>query len=365
MGRHKRSQSGYKARVAKKQGPTIKSRAAQNAIERFGVHSRIFGAFEAGASHAHIMQTYGVTNRTSKRLKKRWRSGADAHRVSGTGKLRKTTARTDRRIVNIAISAHSPTAEEIAEEMRAHFEMKLTPKTIRQRLGEAGYARCVRAKKPRVDEKNRKRRLKWAKLHLHWTLDQWKTVLWSDESSFFFRFKDRPMVWRRKHEKFNPRCLAGTVKADKKKLMVWGCFAWDGLGLLCQVKGIINGPIYKKILQTYMIPSGERLFQGSDHFIFQDDNAPVHSPAKKFLDEKDFTRMVWPAQSPDLNPIENLWFLLDQQMKGRKPRTADEFFQIIQVAWNDFTVEKCHHLVESMHHRCTLVIKAKGYSIDY
>ena len=146
--------------------------------------------------------------------------------------------------------------------------------------------------------------------------------------------------------------------------MVWGCFAWHGSGKIVQLRGNINGDIYKRLLVHHMIPSAKQLFPVGG-FCFQHDNATVHSPSNAYLDKKEFQRMVWPPQSPDLNPIENLWFVMNESMKDRAPKNDDEFFTLIREAWKKLSVEKLHNVVESMHHRCSLVIKAHGYPIDY
>ena len=69
--------------------------------------------------------------------------------------------------------------------------------------------------------------------------------------------------------------------------------------------------------------------------------------------------MRWPAQSPDLNPIENLWSELNRKTKNRKPKNEDELFQILKTAWNEINDEYLKKLVESMGSRCKAVINRR------
>ena len=73
------------------------------------------------------------------------------------------------------------------------------------------------------------------------------------------------------------------------------------------------------------------------------------------------------AQSPDLNPIENLWNHLDSQVRKRKPvpRSKQELIEVVQDEWRKITIETCHHLILSMPNQIKAVIKAKGGHTKY
>src|SRR5262249_8531840 len=163
---------------------------------------------------------------------------------------------------------------------------------------------------------NIKKRLQFAKDHEKWTTDQWKDVLFSDEAQFTLHWKGQRLVWRRKNEKYHPQCLQSSVKHDKK-INVWGCFSASGVGDIYRIQGNMNAKMYKNILIHQMIPSATRLFNGKE-FFFQHDNDPKHTSkiVKNYLKYKRITVISWPSQSPDLNPIENIWAEINRKTKN-------------------------------------------------
>uniref|UniRef100_A0A3B4CHW9 Transposase Tc1-like domain-containing protein n=1 Tax=Pygocentrus nattereri TaxID=42514 RepID=A0A3B4CHW9_PYGNA len=156
----------------------------------------------------------------------------------------------------------------------------------------------IAARKPLLRTSNKQKRLVWAKEHKEWTLDQWKSVLWSDESKFeIFGSNHHVFVRRRKGERVDSTCLVPTVKHGGGGVMVWGCFAGDTVGDLFKIEGILNQHGYHSILQRHAIPSGWRLVGPS--FIFQQDNDPKHTSrlCKGYLTKKEsdgvLRQMTW------------------------------------------------------------------------
>ncbi len=148
--------------------------------------------------------------------------------------------------------------------------------------------------------------------------------------------------------------------------MVWGCMAASGVGRLHIVDGMVNATKYIKILESYMVPSVQQLFHG--RFKFQDDNAPCHRAklVTSWKKKHKITTLDWPAQSPDLNPIENLWHKVALEISKRHPTNKRELIVSLIAAWNRvITHELLVKLVHSMPLRCRQVIKNKGWPIKY
>ena len=122
---------------------------------------------------------------------------------------------------------------------------------------------------------DQKKRLEWALEHRQWTVEQWNKVLWSDESPFTLRYGGKARVWRLPNERYDTKCLQGTVKHDKK-INVWGGFAANGVGCFRRIIGIMKKKMYLEILEDSMVPSGNKLFP-EGKFIYQRDNDPKHA----------------------------------------------------------------------------------------
>ncbi len=106
--------------------------------------------------------------------------------------------------------------------------------------------------------------------------------------------------------------------------MIWGAMSSTGVGPLCFLK-TCTAPVYKDILEHFMLPSADQLFKDAD-FIFQQDLAPAHTAksTKSWLNNHGVSVLDWPENSPDLNPRENLWDIVKRKMRNKRPKNADE-----------------------------------------
>jgi DDE superfamily endonuclease len=179
----------------------------------------------------------------------------------------------------------------------------------------------IAAKKPGLSAENVAKRLAWAEKYKDWTVEDWKKVIWSDESSIWIGVNPRRQwVHRPKGERFNSRYVKKTFKSAQVKVMVWACFTGERVGplIVCD-EGGIGADEYEEILYDGLFsliddilepPEDPDTIQVADEntFLFMQDNALCHKAEEvlELLAERNIPVMEWPPQSPDLNPIENL-----------------------------------------------------------
>ncbi len=223
-----------------------------------------------------------------------------------------------------------------------------------------------RATKPLLNQRQRQKHLTWAVEKKNWTVAQWSKVLFSDESKFCISFGNQgPRVWRKSGEAQNPCCLKSSVKFPQS-VMIWAAMSSAGVGPLCFLKSTVNAAIYQEILEHFMLPSADKLYGYAD-FIFQQDLAPAHTAkgSKTCFNDHGVTVLDWPANSPDLNPIENLLGIVKRKMRDTRPNNADDLKAAIKETWASIPPQQCHKLITSMPRWIEAVIKAKGAPTKY
>lgn len=151
--------------------------------------------------------------------------------------------------------------------------------------------------------------------------------------------------------------------------MVWGCITPDGVGPIVRIEGIMKKEDYLRILEENLPLALSKMPDRPENVIFQHDNDPKHSAkiVKEWLSSQIFGVMEWPAQSPDLNPIENLWAYLKRRLAGyaEAPKSINELWERILAEWNQIPVDYVSNLYTSMPKRLILLKKSKGYWINY
>src|SRR5581483_11071071 len=227
-------------------------------------------------------------------------------------------------------------AEIIQKDFIESSGKEVSKSTIRRTLYEMGYHSRTALRKPHVSEPNRIIRLNWACERCFWSLNSWKKVVWSDESRFTLFQSDKKIhVWRLPKESHDVNCLVPTIKHGGGGIMMWGCFSWHGLGPLVRIDGRVNSERYiQEILGYHVVPFLERFEEEIGEYLFQQDNAPIHTSVRirTFMEEMEIPQLPWPGQSPDLNPIEHLWDELERRIRAKTvhPKNLGELEVFLQ-----------------------------------
>lgn len=286
-----------------------------------------------------------------------------------SGRPKATTESEDKFLRVNSLRDRRLTGQQLQAQLNSGHSTQVSVSTVKRRLRAAGLTGRVAARKPLLRRQNKTKRLAWAMKHRHWTTEDWKKVLWTDESKFqIFGSSRRIFVRRRVGERMVPQCVTSTVKHGGGSVMVWGCFAGSRVGDLYRVRGTLNQNGYHSILQRHAIPSGMRLI--GQRFILQQDNDPKHKSklCQTYLRKKEqdgkLENMEWPAQSPDLNPIELVWDELDRRVKAKQPTSATHLWELLQQSWEELSEEYLISIVERMPRVCAAVISAKGGYFD-
>jgi transposase len=312
---------------------------------------------------SEIGNIFSIHKGTVSKIIRRYKARGTISPIKRGGHARKTTPQLDRLIKRSAMTHPRWSASKILADVG---HPNISRSTIKRRLTEFGLPARRPARKPYVSVKNRKLRVKFAQEHLNWTTDQWRKVLWSDESKFNLFSSDGIKYVRRPiGQRYNPKFMVPTVKHGGGSVMVWGCFSGYGMGPIHKIDGIMDRFVYKDILAEEMLPHGkENMPRG---WIFQDDNDPKHRShfVKDWIKSKKVKVMEWPAQSPDLNPIENLWDVVERRIRSENYANIHEFWNAIEKSWKSIPMTVIDRLIDSMKRRCEAVIKNFGYPTRY
>jgi len=253
----------------------------------------------------------------------------------------------------------------------------ISARTIHRILRRRGYKPCKPTAKPGLTKEAKLARLKWCLDHKDWTLEDWKNVIWSDETSVTWGGqRGRIRVWRKESEAYNHHCIRRRWKGFKQ-FMFWGCFSYDKRGpchiwedetdkekeeakewlkkknaeleLICKEEWELTTPMrrlritrnfrgtkpkwrwcektgklerkasrggidwyryYRVIFEKKLLPFTKECEATRPNTIVQEDNASCHAHKHqgRVYNFWKIIKMLWPANSPDINAIEPYWF---------------------------------------------------------
>ena len=281
--------------------------------------------------------------------------GSVEHR-GGNGRPRKITASNSIVIGQWLRRNNELTSKEIAKKLFQTRNLNVSRWTVLRQLFRMGYKSTLPRATPMLTKEHKERRIQWAQQHLD---DNWNRTIFSDESSFQL-FRNTVRRWSK-----NSRKEVKRIPKNRQKIMVWGAISVKGQIGFHSFRRTMDGPYYVEILEDNLIGEARKKF--GCRWRLQQDNDPKHTSriAKDFLEQEVPETIDWPSNSPDANPIENLWSVLERRVEKRHPSNIDELDRFLKEEWEKVDKSLLSNLIGSMKTRCMALIDSKGERINY
>jgi transposase len=338
-------------------------------------------------------------------------------------------------IVVSLVSKNSSTrawsAQRIASTITAQTPNGISARTVHRILRRKGYKPLKYTRKPGLTDAAKAVRLKWCLEHQDWTLEDWKNVIWSDETAVTMGGqRGRLRCWRTTSEAYNHHCIKRRWKGFKQ-FMFWGCFSYDKKGPcyiwenetpkekkesvrwleeqnkvlepICKfewelemsmrrlrvsarnipgpkprwvwkretgklVRDASKGGIdwyryYIKVLKALLLPFAVDCKANRPRTIVQEDNASPHAHhhQHRVYVLWDVLRMIWPANSPDINAIEPTWFWMKRETTKHGAATSiKQMKEDWRNCWDSLPQRKIQEWIERIPIHIKKIIELEG-----
>ncbi|PAV21601.1 Tc1-like transporase [Pyrrhoderma noxium] len=340
-----------------------------NSAER----AAIIRLLSEGRSPSKIAEFFNCSRTTVYNIQASYNKTGNFDDAPRSGRPSKMDERSLRHLDRIVKSNRREILGNITTSLNTFLTSPVCTRTVQRTLHNTlqYYARHA-VKKPYLKEVHIQNRFTYAKANSRLSLEDFHSVIWTDESSIELgKDSSNPLVWRRPDEKYWKECLLPTFKSGRQSIMVWAGIAYNRrTALIFLDKNERNGEAYtRNILAGPLWDFYLELSEERGWIKVMEDGAPIHTcgTAKNFRSTHLIDVFEHPAQSPDMNPIEHLWYLLKRALSKRlqKPKNLEELKGALLEEWEKIDISIINSLINSMPNRIQALKEAKGGSTKY
>lgn len=330
--------------------------------------SLVLHMYQRGDRQVDIAAYFNTSQSVISRLICRHRETGTTSRRAGSGSSRITTPRQDRCLVIQARRQPFETARQLQQHLHNATGVLISDQTVRNRLLEFGLTSYRPLRSPARTPAHRRQRLDWAN-HRLTEVTSWEHVLFTDESSYCIHNDSRRRrVYRSAGNRTLPQYIQPVVPFGGGGVMVWAGISLGWRTDLHVFNGRVTGQCYRdEIVYEYVAQSQD--FIGPENFMFLDDNARPHRAqiVLEALEQLQINHLPLPPVSPDLNPIEQVWDMLQRQLNTHTPHptTRRQLAELLPILWDEIPQQHIDNCILSMPDRCQAVINARGGATRY
>jgi transposase len=152
---------------------------------------------------------------------------------------------------------------------------------------------------------------------------------------------------------------------NRQKVHVWGAVSMKGILTCHTFRYNLDGPYYVHMPENYLLSAARQQFR--QNWRLQQNNNPKHTNniCKRFINNNVPQLLEWPSNSPEVNPIENIWSIVKPKVEKRKPKDIDELELFLAEEFKNTEINVVKNCVMSMKKRCLSLISSKGERIKY
>ena len=341
---------------------------------------------DAGARTSEIAANLGCSQRCVQKTIARWKDTSSNTTKARDGRPPVLTRRDHRRLLRIAKKNPQIEYRKLMDEAGLWDSNQAIPqvsrRTVQRAMAAEGYRKWRAKRRPKINAGTARLRRRLAA--------DWQGFDWGRR---WFKFSDEcsvargsghntTWVWRLPEDKWSHEMVEEVATSQQPARMIWASISMTPGGRVWRSPLVImtrdeTAPRHGYTAQSYIWALEEGLqpdYRPGQWFM--QDNARIHTAyfSREWLEVHGVATVSWPPYSPDLNPIEHLWWALKKKVHelhpefdymGDSAEAWERFEEGLHEAWAAIPDSLIRSLIRSMPQRLEAVRQARGYQTKY